>query len=154
MTAVLISVLATLRGMVRERTALHLEILALRHQLEVLQRSKPRRVCLATSDRWLWAWLSRAWSEWRMALVIVKPECPDLRDELFSRHKRGGAALRADRNKKGTIRDTFAGKRMRSVTICSVNLEAPPGFEPGVEVLQFGRSVFTHPRHSSDFAFS
>ena len=74
MTAVLISLLATLRGTVRARTALHLEILALRHQLEVLQRPKPRRVRLATSDRWLWATLSRAWSGWRTALVIVKPE--------------------------------------------------------------------------------
>ena len=25
-------------------------------------------------DRWLWAWLSRFWSGWRTALVIVKPE--------------------------------------------------------------------------------
>jgi transposase InsO family protein len=25
-------------------------------------------------DRWLWVWLSRSWSDWRTALVIVKPE--------------------------------------------------------------------------------
>jgi transposase InsO family protein len=29
---------------------------------------------LATPDRWLWAWLSRSWTAWRTALVIVKPE--------------------------------------------------------------------------------
>jgi hypothetical protein len=39
MMSVLISVLATIRGVVRSRAALHLEVLALRHQLQVLQRS-------------------------------------------------------------------------------------------------------------------
>jgi len=63
-----------LRGVVRSRAALHLEILALRHQLQVRQRSRPRRLRLAKADRWLWASLSRAWSRWRTALVIVKPE--------------------------------------------------------------------------------
>ena len=72
--SVLISVLAALRGLIRSRTALHLEVLALRHQLQVLQRSRPRRLRLARADRWLWAWLSRAWGDWRTAVVIVKPE--------------------------------------------------------------------------------
>jgi putative transposase len=58
----------------RSRAALHLEILALRHQLQVLPRSRPRRLRLATMDRWLWAWLARSWGSWRTALVIVKPE--------------------------------------------------------------------------------
>lgn len=74
MLPVLISVLAMLRGVVRSRVALHLEVLVLRHQLQVLQRSRPRRVHLVKVDRWLWAWLSRSWSDWRTALVIVKPE--------------------------------------------------------------------------------
>ena len=74
MTSVPMSVLAMLGGVVRSRAALHLEVLALRHQLQVLQRSRQRRLQLATADRWLWAWLSVAWSEWRTALVIVKPE--------------------------------------------------------------------------------
>jgi putative transposase len=74
MTSVLMSVLATLPGVLHSQAALHLEMLALRHQLQVLQRSRPRRLQLATADRWLWACLSVAWSEWRTALVIVKPE--------------------------------------------------------------------------------
>jgi putative transposase len=49
-------------------------LLALRHQLQVLNRARPRRLRLATADRWLWAWLSRSWPAWRTALVIVKPE--------------------------------------------------------------------------------
>src|SRR5438105_15094464 len=74
MMSVLISVLAALRGLIRSRAALHLEVLALRHQLQVLQRSGPRRLRLARADRWLWAWLSRAWADWRTAVVILKPE--------------------------------------------------------------------------------
>jgi hypothetical protein len=72
--SVLISVLATLKGILRSRAAFHLEVLALRHQLQVLQRSRSRRLRLAKTDRCLWAWLSRAWGDWRTAVVIVKPE--------------------------------------------------------------------------------
>jgi putative transposase len=74
MMSVLISALAVLRGVLRSRVALHLEVLALRHQLQVLQRSRPRRLRIAKADRWLWAWLSNAWTGWRTALVIVRPE--------------------------------------------------------------------------------
>jgi putative transposase len=31
----------------------------------------------------LWAWLSRAWSDWRLALVVVKPET------VLAWHRRG-----------------------------------------------------------------
>jgi len=43
MMSVLISMLLTLRGLARSRVALHLEVLALRHQLQVLLRSRQRR---------------------------------------------------------------------------------------------------------------
>jgi putative transposase len=72
MTSVLTSLLATLGGVVRSRAALHLEILALRHQLPVLQRSQPRRLRLAVivkpqtvvawhrkGFRLFWTWTSR-----------------------------------------------------------------------------------------------
>ena len=70
MISVLISLLLTLRGLVRSRIALHLEVLALRHQLQVLQRSRPRRLRLMRADRWLWAWLSTSWPAWRTTLVM------------------------------------------------------------------------------------
>jgi hypothetical protein len=41
-----ISVLAMLRGVVRSRDALHVKVLALRHQLQGLQRSRPRQLCV------------------------------------------------------------------------------------------------------------
>jgi hypothetical protein len=74
MMSVLLSVLLTLRTWAHSRAALQLEILALRHQLQVLQRARPRRVRLAKTDRCLWILLSRIWTGWRTALVIVKPE--------------------------------------------------------------------------------
>src|ERR1700716_3614317 len=70
MMSVLLSLL-TLRTWAHSRAALQLEVLALRHQLQVLQRSRPRRLRLARADRWLWAWLLRAWGDWRTAVVIA-----------------------------------------------------------------------------------
>ena len=74
MMSVLGSLLRTVRGCVRSRAALQFEVLALRHQLQVLERSRPRRLRLSKADRLLWVWFSRVWTEWRTALVIVKPE--------------------------------------------------------------------------------
>jgi putative transposase len=71
---VFLTLLLTRRSCARSRVVLQLEVLALRHQLQVLQRSRPRRLRLARANRWLWVWLSRVWNEWRAALVIVKPE--------------------------------------------------------------------------------
>jgi transposase InsO family protein len=52
---------------------MQVEILALRHQLAVYQRTaaRPR---LKPSDRILWAWLFAVWSGWREVLVTVRPE--------------------------------------------------------------------------------
>ena len=57
----------------KSRATLHLENLALRHQLGVLRRSV-KRPQLTSVDRLLWAWLCEAWIDWRSSLVIVKPE--------------------------------------------------------------------------------
>jgi putative transposase len=59
----------------RTQAAIQAEIIALRHQLVVLQRTqKTKRLILRPADRCLWVWLSQLWSGWRAALVIVKPE--------------------------------------------------------------------------------
>ena len=57
--SVLLSFFLTLQTSARSRAALQLEVLALRHQLRVLQRTRPRRLRLAKADRWLWSLLSR-----------------------------------------------------------------------------------------------
>jgi putative transposase len=74
MMPVLLSLLLTLRTLAQSRAALQLEILVLRHQLEVLHRIRRRQVRLAKTDRWLWVVVSRLWTGWRTAIVIVKPE--------------------------------------------------------------------------------
>jgi transposase InsO family protein len=56
----------------RTRRQLAIEILALRHQLGVLQRSV-KRPRLTSADRGLWVLLSRTWARWSDALIIVKP---------------------------------------------------------------------------------
>jgi hypothetical protein len=53
--------LCTLRSCFRTRAFMQLEILALRHQLAVLQRRTPKRPSLKSADRLLWVMLSRVW---------------------------------------------------------------------------------------------
>jgi putative transposase len=75
MFAIIFSLFSSIRQGLRTRLALQAEILALRHQLLVLQRSsRDRRPPLSIADRLLWVWLSRLWRGWRSALIIVKPE--------------------------------------------------------------------------------
>jgi putative transposase len=74
MCSLLISLLSSVLFGFRTRRELQIEILALRHQINVLRRSVPNTPRLRTSDRMLWVWLSRIWSDWRSALLIVKPE--------------------------------------------------------------------------------
>ena len=55
----------------RTRAALQLEILALRHQVCVLQRSV-KRPKLTPADRFLWIWLCAIWNDWRSGIFLVK----------------------------------------------------------------------------------
>jgi putative transposase len=73
---------ASLFASFRSRAALQLEILALRHQLAVLQRSV-KRPKLTTADRLLWAWLCTVWTNWRSGLFLVQPST------VISWHRKG-----------------------------------------------------------------
>jgi putative transposase len=73
MTAVFIALLASLRTTIRSRFELGAEILALRHQLAVLQRTTSKRPRLRPIDRLVWVLLSRVWPDWRHAIQIVTP---------------------------------------------------------------------------------
>jgi len=65
------ALLTTFFASFRSRAALQLEILALRHQLGVLQRSV-KRPKLTSADRFLWAWLSAVWNDWQSSVFILK----------------------------------------------------------------------------------
>src|SRR5919109_5354739 len=66
------ALLAFVVALFRSRRSMQLEILALRHQLTVYQRSI-RRPRIQPADRFLWAWLVRLWSGWQDALPVVQP---------------------------------------------------------------------------------
>jgi putative transposase len=70
-SAVFRAVVAFVLTSFRSRVALQVEILALRHQLCVLQRSV-KRPKLSTADRLLWVGLSSVWNGWEAGLSIVK----------------------------------------------------------------------------------
>ena len=67
------ALVSRLKSLVVARFHLALENLALRHQVEVLERSG-KRPKLRQRDRVFWVLLSALWPDWRSALVIVKPE--------------------------------------------------------------------------------
>jgi putative transposase len=69
--AVVTALIASLSGCLRSRAALQLEIIALRHQIGVLQRSV-KRPKLTSADRLLWAWLCSVWHDWRSGVHIIK----------------------------------------------------------------------------------
>jgi transposase InsO family protein len=73
MLSIISTLLAFVTSLFRSRASLCLEHLALRHQLAVYQRSVPRPR-LRTTDRVLWAWLSRLWPGWQAALAFVQPQ--------------------------------------------------------------------------------
>ena len=72
MTPIVRALLACVASVFRSRVSLQLEIVALRHQLALCQRSI-RRPHVRPGDRILWSGLSRGWSRWRGVLVFVQP---------------------------------------------------------------------------------
>jgi len=102
--SVAVSLLHSFRFLVQSRASLHLEIIALRHQLAVLHRSRRPRLHFTSADRILWAWLSHAWRGWRPAVHVIKPETViawhrcgfRLFGTWRSRHRTGRPALPPD----------------------------------------------------------
>src|SRR3982074_2582348 len=58
---------------VRSRASLELELVALRHQVNVLRRQRPGQPRLFSTDRLLWVWLYRICPQVLNAMVLVKP---------------------------------------------------------------------------------
>jgi hypothetical protein len=69
----LLAVLAAVRVFVLSRAEASLEVLALRQQVAVLKRKRPRPT-LTWLDRFFWTTLQRFWPRWSDVLIIVKPE--------------------------------------------------------------------------------
>ncbi len=58
----------------KSRAELQLENLALRHQIEVLTRSAPKRVRLTRADRVIFTWLLRLWPQVAQFIRVVHPK--------------------------------------------------------------------------------
>lgn len=84
MLAHLLRVLRLLTVLAGGDRALALENLALRQQLAMYRRTRPRPAT-QSSDRLFWVGLRRAWTDWRSALVIVRPAT------VVAWHRRGFA---------------------------------------------------------------
>ena len=69
----LLALLTSVRVFFRSRSEAALEILALRQQIVVLKRKRPRPR-LNQFDRLFWIILRCVWSRWAEVLVAVKPE--------------------------------------------------------------------------------
>jgi putative transposase len=72
MPPIISAVLALIAGFFRSRASLCLEHLAWRHPL-ALYKQTVRRPRVRSTDRVLWAWLSRLWPGWHTALAFVQP---------------------------------------------------------------------------------
>ena len=68
-----LSLLAAVRVFFRSRTDTAIEVLALRQQVAVLKRKRPRPT-LNSLDRLFWTTLRAVWCRWADVLDIVKPE--------------------------------------------------------------------------------
>ncbi len=82
MKAILSGLCATIRTLFASRAALMIENLALRQQLAVLQRERPKPR-LRPLDRTFWILMRRLWFKWTSCLLIVDP------DTVVAWHRRG-----------------------------------------------------------------
>ncbi len=73
MLEIIVSFLIAIRVFFRSRSDTALEILALRQQVAVLKRKRPRPK-LNSVDRLFWTALRQCWSRWTAVLVLVKPD--------------------------------------------------------------------------------
>ena len=73
MLAIILSFFVAIRVFFRSRSDTALEVLALRQQVAVLKRKRPRPK-LNAWDRLFWTTLRLSWSLWPDVLVLVKPD--------------------------------------------------------------------------------
>ena len=70
--AVVYAFLSALGALFRSRLSMRVENVALRHQLAIYQRTV-KRPRVRPTDRMFCSWLSRRWTGWRQALVVIQP---------------------------------------------------------------------------------
>src|SRR6266516_7855901 len=94
MIAIVKALLAMIPSLVKSRSALHIEILVLRRQLNILSRS-PCRARLTNGDRLFFVWLYRLWPGLLRAVTILRPET------IVRWHRQGFRAYWRWRSRRG-----------------------------------------------------
>jgi hypothetical protein len=127
--------MASLLASFQSRAALQLEILALRHQPGVLQRSV-KRPKLAPADRLFWAWLSAVWKNWRSGVFIVKPAT------VIGWHRKGFRRFWAWKIRRGQTGRPAVPKDVRKL-IRSMSRDNPLWGAPRIhgELLKLGLDI-------------
>jgi putative transposase len=119
----------------RSHAALQLEILALRHQLAVLQRSV-KRPKLTPADRILWAWLCALWNDWPSCLFLVKAST------VIGWHRKGFRLFWTWKIRRGKPGRPAVPKEIRDL-ICLMSRENPLWGAPRIhgELLKLGIDI-------------
>jgi len=74
MKTILVPLLTTLVDLLRSRSSLHLEMLALRQQLAMVANRDNKRHRFRPIERIFWVWLYRLWPSCLQTLAIFKPD--------------------------------------------------------------------------------
>ena len=128
--------LRAIQRRIREHADLAVECAALRHQVAILQRSRPRHLRFGPWDRLLWALLSQYWPRWRETLVLVQAE----------------TVLRWERQQGGRMRLLPTFRRIRRGGRPRIDAEIRDPDQPyGARQCALGRT--THPRRIADAWF-
>jgi transposase InsO family protein len=83
MRVILSSLIFLLTFRFRRRISLELEVIALRHQLSILQRRRKLQPQITRADRFIWSWLYQAYPRAIHWMRLVKPET------VIEWHRRG-----------------------------------------------------------------
>ena len=73
MLALISTLLYWLACQIRSRAELELELIALHHQVAILDRQRHGRLRLCSVDRQVWVWLYRVWPRCLRTMVLAKP---------------------------------------------------------------------------------
>ncbi len=128
-------VLATILSLFRGRARLEAENVVLRHQVNILRRSAPRRLQLSNVDRVLLVWLHRLCPSVLDAIRLVRPET------IVRWHRQGFRVYWRWRSRSGPGRPKM-GKEVRDL-IRQVSIANPLWGAPRIhgEILKLGIDV-------------
>jgi putative transposase len=129
------AVIAALSASFRSRAVLQLEILALRHQIGVLQRSV-KRPKLTPADRLLWAWLCTVWQDWKSGVFIIKAST------VLGWHRKGFRLFWTWKIRRGKLGRPTVPKQVREL-IRTMSRENPLWGAPRIhgELLKLGIEI-------------